>query len=208
MFTTLLEVTWTAMDDLQRILCFCVVSTRIKTAIGFKSLSEIYQNDLVFMQRLDESEYSYKKVIDVFSRFEQEFIVFMVSNYPGYDTFEVTMDSDIYTIERGWIKAADLKHGEHLKNEKGYHIKVESVGKMYAHQPVNVCALKLEGNSFYSVSKSGILLPSITEKNSTKDCAHIGVLRERGPVLGSNSFTFSTGACGGNPFTDQKDENS
>ena len=188
--------------------CYLVGTASVKTACGFKPLSRIKQNDFVCVKNIDTSEQAYKKVMGIYSKDEQEFVQFMIFVYPGYETFEVTMDSDIYTVERGWIKASELKHGEHLKNEKGYHLKVESVGKMYAHKPLKAYALELEDDVFYGASKSGILIPSNTEGKDTNNWSHIDKLRERGPVLGSNSFTFSTGACGGNPFTDQKDENS
>ncbi len=141
--------------------CF-VAGTKVKTESGFKNIEDIKIGDKVYSYNLNNNNLELKKVLNTIR-----------SN--TIDTYKVTIDGktvemspkhQIYIIDKGWVRAYDLKVNDKLLDVNGKQVSISKIEYKKYDSPINTYNLTIEGNENYFVTDIQVLVHNAPSPSS------------------------------------------
>ena len=133
--------------------CF-VAGTKVLTESGYKNIEDIKIGDKVYSYNLDSNKLELKKVTNTITSSTK-------------DTFKVTIDGkvvemspkhQIYIIDKGYVRAYDLKVGDRMLSSDNKVIEIENIEYKVYEESIPTYNLTIEGNSNYFVSEIQVLV--------------------------------------------------
>ena len=133
--------------------CF-VAGTKVKTENGFKNIEDIKIGDKVYSYNLNNNSLELKKVLNTIK-----------SN--TIDTYKVTIGDkevemspkhQIYIIDKGWVRAYNLKVGDKLLDINGKEVSIAKIEYKKYDKPIDTYNLTVEGNGNYFVTNIQVLV--------------------------------------------------
>ena len=146
-------------------LCF-TKDTKVATPNGKKNIQDIKAGDLVYTMNLEKNQLEEKKVLQTFANV----VDYKTAKiYIGNEYIECTTGHEIYTLNKGWTKAAYLETGDILlsrSQEKEIIINVELINKK---EKLNVYNFEVEDNHNYFVGEKEYLVHNPSEVTCSID---------------------------------------
>ena len=133
--------------------CF-VAGTKVKTESGFKNIEDIKAGEMVYSYNLDNNSLELKKVLNTIK-----------SN--TIDTYKVTIGNrevemspkhQLYIIDKGWVRAYNLKVGDKLLDINSKEVSINKVEYKKYDKPIDTYNLTVEGNNNYFVTDIQVLV--------------------------------------------------
>ena len=137
---------------------FCFVAgTKVLTENGYKNIEDIKIGDKVYSYNLNNNELELKEVINTIISYTM-------------DTYKVTLDGKIvemspkhqvYIIDKGWVRAYDLKAGDKMLKSDNTIIEIENVEYKVYDEVIPTYNLTVEGNNNFYVSEIQVLVHNL-----------------------------------------------
>ncbi len=133
--------------------CF-VKGTKVKTEDGFKNIEDIKIGDKVYSYNLNANRLELKEVTDaIISQTIETYLVTIDKK-----TFEVTPRHELYIIDKGWVRAYDLKVNDKMLDSNGKEIIVTKIEHKKYDKPIKTYNLSVHGNHNYFVTDIQVLV--------------------------------------------------
>ena len=133
--------------------CF-VKGTKVKTENGFKNIEDIKIGDKVYSYNLNNNSIELKKVLNTIkSNTIDTYKVTM-----GGKTVEMSPKHQLYIIDKGWVRAYDLKVNDKLLDVNGKQVSISKIEYKKYDSPIDTYNLTIEGNSNYFVTDIQVLV--------------------------------------------------
>ncbi len=141
--------------------CF-TAGTLVYTENGYKNIEDIKIGEKVYAINIATDEIELKPILNKFVGKSNQIYTIKVEN----DIIEVTPKHQFYVVDKGWIRAYDLKVGDELISKNG-NLRIDSIILEKLEQPVTVYNMEVDGLHNYLVTKYSILVhnaftPSVT----------------------------------------------
>ena len=139
--------------------CF-VAGTQVLTENGMENIENIEVGQKVYALNIDTNERELKKITRVFKGKSDEIYKLKV----GEETIEVTPKHQFYIVDKGWVRAYDLKEGDKIVSKETKDMIIEKIEHKKLEEPVKVYNLTVEGYHNYLITKYRLLVhnaPSI-----------------------------------------------
>lgn len=134
--------------------CF-VAGTKVLTEEGFKNIEDIKIGDKVYAINIDNNQRELKTVINLFRGYSDEIYEITI----GKEIVYVTPKHQFYVVDKGWIRAYELKKGDCLVAKDNQNLVIqEIVHKIDRDNPVLVYNMTIEGYHNYLVTEYEILV--------------------------------------------------
>ena len=131
--------------------CF-VAGTLVSTPTGLVSIEDIRVGDLVKSFNPGTLEVSDKKVIGTIEKQISELIHISINK----EVVDTTTNHPFYVLDRGFVKAIDLRAGDVLCTVNGDYVTVEWIEHEILEKNIKVFNLSVEDNHTYFVGKNGV----------------------------------------------------
>ena len=133
--------------------CF-VAGTKVKTEDGFKNIEDIKIGDMVYSYNLNTNQLELNEVTDaIISQTIETYLVTIDKK-----TFEVTPRHELYIIDKGWVRAYNLKVNDRMLDSNGKEIIVSKIENKKYDKPIKTYNLTIEGNHNYFVTDIQVLV--------------------------------------------------
>ncbi len=136
--------------------CF-VAGTKVKTENGFKNIEDIKENELVYTYNLDTNMLELKSVKKSISSMTMETYLLQING----KIFEVTPRHELYIIDKGWVRASDVKVGDNMLDSSSNKQTITSIKYKKYDEPIKTYNLSVDGNSNYFVTDIQVLVHNI-----------------------------------------------
>ena len=133
--------------------CF-VAGTKVKTENGFKNIEDIKIGDKVYSYNLNNNSLELKKVLNTIK--SNTIDTYKVTI--GGKTVEMSPKHQIYIIDKGWVRAYNLKVGDKLLDVNGKQITISKIEYKKYDSPIDTYNLTIEGNNNYFVTDIQVLV--------------------------------------------------
>ena len=133
--------------------CF-VAGTKVKTETGFKNIEDIKVGEKVYSYNLDNNSLELKKVLDTITSESIDTYIINVGN----EEIEMTPKHELYIIDKGWVRAYNVKEGDKLYSSDNKLLEIEKITYKKYDKPIKTYNLTVEGNSNYFVSNFKLLV--------------------------------------------------
>lgn len=141
--------------------CF-VKGTKVKTENGFKNIEDIKIGDKVYSYNLNNNSLELKKVLNTIkSNTIDTYKVTM-----GGKTVEMSPKHQLYIIDKGWVRAYDLKVNDKLLDVNGKQVSISKIEYKKYDSPIDTYNLTIEGNSNYFVTDIQVLVHNAASPSS------------------------------------------
>ena len=134
---------------------FCFVAgTKVLTQNGYKNIEDIKIGEMVYSYNLNNNELELKEVINTILSYTK-------------DTYKVTIDGKIvemspkhqvYIIDKGWVRAYDLKVGDKMLKSDNTIIEIENIEYKVYDKVIPTYNLTVEDNNNFYVSEIQVLV--------------------------------------------------
>ena len=141
-------------------ICF-VAGTKVLTENGYKNIEDIKIGDMVYSYNLDNNEKELKKVTRTIKSYTEETYIVTING----KKIEMSPRHQIYIIDKGWVRAYDLKVGDKMLSSEKKQIDITNIEHKEYKDGINTYNLTIDGNSNYFVSEIQVLVhnaPSAT----------------------------------------------
>ena len=139
------EVTTTA--------CF-TAGTQVLTETGMKNIEDIQLGEKVYTINLDNNKRELKKVTNKFSGYTTEIYEITI----GSELVKATPRHQFYIVDKGWIRAYDLKVGDRLVVKDNNKLIINKIVNKTDVGPIPVYNMEIEENNNYLVTKYELLV--------------------------------------------------
>ena len=102
--------------------CF-VAGTKVKTENGFKNIEDIKVGEKVYSYNLDNNSLELKTVLNTIISESIDTYTIKV----GTEEIEMTPRHELYIIDKGWVRAYDVKVGDKLYSSDGELLEIEKI---------------------------------------------------------------------------------
>lgn len=133
--------------------CF-VAGTKVKTENGFKNIEDIKIGDKVYSYNLENNELELKTVTHLIRSTTIDTYKVTI----GGKTVEMSPKHQIYVIDKGWIRAYDMKVGDKMLSLDNEQIEVTNIEYIKYDKPIKTYNLTVDGNSNYFVTDIQVLV--------------------------------------------------
>lgn len=133
--------------------CF-VAGTKVKTETGFKNIEDIKVGEKVYSYNLDTNELELKEV----TRLIRSTTIDTYKMTIGNKTVEMSPKHELYIIDKGWVRAYDVKEGDLMLSIDKEKIKITNIEYIKYDKPIQTYNLTVEGNSNYFVTDIQLLV--------------------------------------------------
>ena len=134
-------------------MCF-VAGTQVLTEDGMKNIEEIEIGQKVYAVNTDTNERELKEVIDLFRGTSSELYKIKI----GDETVVATPRHQFYIVNKGWVRAYDLKEGDRIVSKETEDLIIEKIEHEKLENPVKVYNLTIEGHHNYLITKYELLV--------------------------------------------------
>ena len=133
--------------------CF-VVGTKVKTENGFKNIEDIKVGEIIYSYNLDNNNLELKKVLDTIKSSTIDTYKVTI----GDKEVEMSPKHQIYIIDKGWVRAYNLKVGDKLLDINGKEVSITKIEYKKYDKPIDTYNLTVEGNGNYFVTNIQVLV--------------------------------------------------
>ena len=144
-------------------ICF-VAGTKVLTENGYKNIEDIKVGDMVYSYNLDNNEKELKKVTRTIKSSTEETYIVTING----KKVEMSPRHQVYVIDKGWVRAYDLKVGDKMLSSDKKVIDITNIERKNYEGGISTYNLTVDGNSNYYVSEIQVLVhnaPSIAVTN-------------------------------------------
>ena len=144
-------------------ICF-VAGTKVLTENGYKNIEDIKVGDMVYSYNLDNNEKELKKVTRTIKSSTEETYIVTING----KKVEMSPRHQVYVIDKGWVRAYDLKVGDKMLSSSKKVIDITNIERKNYEGGISTYNLTVDGNSNYYVSEIQVLVhnaPSIAVTN-------------------------------------------
>ena len=152
-----------AEKEYHETLCF-VAGTKVLTKDGYKNIEDIKVGDMVYSYNLDNNEKELKKVTRTIKSSTEETYIVTING----KKVEMSPRHQVYVIDKGWVRAYDLKVGDKMLSSDKKVIDITNIERKNYEGGISTYNLTVDGNSNYYVSEIQVLVhnaPSVTVTN-------------------------------------------
>ena len=138
------------------ILCF-VAGTKVKTETGLKNIENIQKGEKVYTVNLDTNMTELKEVTQTVTHKAKEIVQIKI----GEKIIEATPRHEFYVVDKGWVRARDLKEGDILFGDE--ERKIDEIEHKYYNNEdnIDVYNLTVDGNHNYLITEYQLLVHNI-----------------------------------------------
>ena len=133
--------------------CF-VAGTKVKTENGFKNIEDIKVGEIIYSYNLDNNNLELKKVLDTIKSSTIDTYKVTI----GDKEVEMSPKHQIYIIDKGWVRAYNLKVGDKLLDINGKEVSIAKIEYKKYDKPIDTYNLTVEGNGNYFVTNIQVLV--------------------------------------------------
>ena len=133
--------------------CF-VAGTKVKTENGFKNIEDIKVGEIIYSYNLDNNNLELKKVLDTIKSSTIDTYKVTI----GDKEVEMSPKHQIYIIDKGWVRAYNLKVGDKLLDINGKEVSITKIEYKKYDKPIDTYNLTVEGNGNYFVTNIQVLV--------------------------------------------------
>ncbi len=143
------------IDEIETSFHYCFVAgTKVKMENGFKNIEDIKVGDMVYSYNLDNNMTELKKVTDVIKSNTIDTYVVTI----GKNSVEMSPKHQVYVIDKGWVRAYDLKVGDEMFDINGEKVSINNIEYKRYSTPIDTYNLTIEGNSNYFITNTQVLV--------------------------------------------------
>ena len=146
-----------AEKEYHETLCF-VAGTKVLAKEGYKNIEDIKVGDMIYSYNLDNNEKELKKVTGTIVSSSIDTYTITIEN----EKIEMTPRHQVYIIDKGWVRAYDLKVGDKVLSADKKTATISNIKYNMYDKEINTYNLTIEGNSNYYVSSSKYLVHNAT----------------------------------------------
>ena len=136
--------------------CF-VAGTKVKTEDGFKNIEDIKENELIYTYNLDTNMLELKPVKKAIISMTIETYLLQIND----KIFEVTPRHELYIIDKGWVRASNVKVGDNMLDSSSNKQTITGITYKKYDEPIKTYNLSVDGNSNYFVTDIQVLVHNI-----------------------------------------------
>mgnify|MGYP004621452777 CR=1 FL=1 len=134
-------------------LCF-VAGTQVLTEDGMKNIEDIEIGQRVYAINTDTNERELKEVTNIFRGTSDELYRLKI----GDEIVSATPKHQFYIVDKGWVRAYDLKEGDKIVSKETQDLVIEKIEHEKLENPVKVYNLTIEGHHNYLITKYELLV--------------------------------------------------
>lgn len=136
--------------------CF-VAGTKVKTESGFKNIEDIKVGEKVYSYNLENNELELKTVTHLIKSSTIDTYKMTI----GGKTVEMSPKHQIYIVDKGWVRAYDVKVGDLMLSSNNEKIEITNIEYKKYDEPINTYNLTVDGNSNYFVTDIQVLVHNV-----------------------------------------------
>lgn len=138
------------------VFCF-VAGTKVKTENGMKNIEDIEKGEKVYTINLETNMTELKEVTQTIIHKANEIVKIKV----GEKVIEATPRHEFYVVDKGWVRARDLKEGDILFGDE--ERKIDEIEYKYYSSDDNkeVYNLTVDGNHNYLITEYQLLVHNV-----------------------------------------------
>ncbi|SFH56801.1 intein N-terminal splicing region [Pseudobutyrivibrio sp. OR37] len=159
--------------------CF-VAGTLVCTVDGEVPIEDIEVGDYVLAENPETGEIDYKPALETY---EHDIYDIVYLTIDGED-FTTTEGHPFFTLERGFVKAGELRYSDTLVDDNGKELHLEKKNKEHLSKPVTVYNFAVEDYHTYFVGENEVLVHNMCAVKSI-DLSNKSVNH----ILNRHSFT-------------------
>ena len=133
--------------------CF-VAGTKVLTEDGMKNIEDIEIGQKVYTINTDTNERELKEVTNIFRGTSDELYRLKI----GDEIVSATPKHQFYIVDKGWVRAYDLKEGDKIVSKETQDLVIEKIEHEKLENPVKVYNLTIEGYHNYLITKYELLV--------------------------------------------------
>ncbi len=119
--------------------CF-VAGTLVCTVDGEVPIEDIEVGDYVLAENPETGEIDYKPVLETYEHDTYDVVYLTIDG----EEFTTTEGHPFYTLERGFVKAGELRYSDMLVDSEGNKLHLEKKNKEHLSKPVTVYNFAVE----------------------------------------------------------------
>lgn len=133
--------------------CF-LAGTQILTETGMKNIEDIKVGDMVYSINIDNNQKELKKVTELYRGESKDIYELTI----GEEIVKVTPKHQFYIVDKGWIRASELKEGDRIVAKDNSNLIINKIEYKYYEEPLSVYNLTVEGYHNYLITKYELLV--------------------------------------------------
>ena len=133
--------------------CF-VAGTKVLTQDGYKNIEDIKVEEYIYAMNLDTNKYELKKVLQKFNSLTSEIYKIHVADH----IIETTSRHEFYIIDKGWIRAAEIKVGDKLSSKENIDTTITKIEIEELNERLPVYNMEVEGHHNYLITEDELLV--------------------------------------------------
>ena len=133
--------------------CF-LAGTQILTEAGMKNIEDIKVGDMVYSLNTDNNQRELKKVIQLFRGESKDIYEITIGN----EVIKTTPKHQFYVVDKGWIRAYELKEGDKISSKNNSNLTIEKIEYKYYEEPLKVYNMTVEGYHNYLITQYELLV--------------------------------------------------
>ena len=133
--------------------CF-VAGTKVLTENGYKSIEKIQPGEFVYAMNEENNTYELKEVLQKFESLTSEIYEIKVADH----LIRTTARHEFYIVDKGWIRAKDLKAGDKLSSKEEIDTTITSIEIKPQKERVPVYNMEVEGHHNYLITEDNLLV--------------------------------------------------
>ena len=133
--------------------CF-VAGTLVCTVDGEVPIEEIEVGDYVLAENPETGEIDYKPVLETYEHDTYDVVYLTIDG----EEFITTEGHPFYTLERGFVKAGELRYSDTLVDDDGNKLHLDKKNKEHLTKPVTVYNFAVEDYHTYFVGENEVLV--------------------------------------------------
>jgi len=133
--------------------CF-VAGTLVCTVDGEVPIEDIEVGDYVLAENPETGEIDYKPVLETYEHDTYDVVYLTIDG----EEFTTTEGHPFYTLERGFVKAGELRFSDTLIDDNGNKLHLEKKNKEHLTKPVTVYNFAVEDYHTYFVGENEVLV--------------------------------------------------
>ena len=136
--------------------CF-VAGTKVKTENGYKNIENIKIGEKVYSYNLDTNALELKEVVNTIQSSTLDTYIMTI----GDKTVEMSPKHYIYIIDKGWVRAYDIKLGDMMLSADNEKVEITNIVYKKYDKLIKTYNLTVEGNSNYFVTDIQVLVHNV-----------------------------------------------
>ncbi len=133
--------------------CF-VAGTKVLTENGFKNIEDIQVGEYVYTINMDNNSRELKRVENTIISSTKDIYKITI----GDKQIETTPRHEFYIVDKGWIRASELKVGDVLATKDNSDMVIEDIEYVVYEEVIPTYNLTIQGNHNYLVTELEILV--------------------------------------------------